>query len=94
MPSTGRRARGGDVLVLVAHGTRAPEGARVVEELACRVRAEAGVSVRVAYADVRQPDVTTVLDSIRGHQAVVIPAFLAAGYHVRVDLPAQIEASG
>lgn len=66
----------------------------VAEELARRVRAEAGLPVRVAYADVRQPDVTNVLNSVRGHQAVVIPAFLAAGYHVRTDIPAQIAASG
>jgi sirohydrochlorin ferrochelatase len=81
------------MIVLAAHGTRDPAGPRVIEELAARVRAEAGVSVRVAYADVRQPDVTTVLDSVRGHQAVVVPAFLAAGYHVRTDIPAQIAAS-
>lgn len=82
------------MIVLVAHGTRAPEGARVVEELAARVRKEARVPVRVAYADVRGPDLTTVLDSVRGHRVVVVPAFLAAGYHVRTDIPRQIAASG
>lgn len=82
------------MIVLAAHGTRDPQGARVIEELADRVRAETPVPVRVAYADVRQPDVTTVLDSVRGYQAIVVPAFLAAGYHVRTDIPAQIAASG
>ncbi|WAL64832.1 sirohydrochlorin chelatase [Amycolatopsis cynarae] len=82
------------MIVLVAHGTRDPAGPRVVEELAARVRREARVPVRVAYADVREPDVTSVLDSVRGHHVVVVPAFLAAGYHVRTDIPAQIEASG
>lgn len=81
------------MIVLVAHGTRAPDGARVVAMLARRVRQRAGLPVRVAYADVRQPDLTTVLKSVRGHRAVVIPAFLAAGYHVRTDIPAQIAAS-
>ncbi|MEU4740597.1 sirohydrochlorin chelatase [Actinosynnema sp. NPDC023658] len=81
-------------LVLVAHGTRDPAGAVVVEQIASLVRARlGGVPVRVAYADVRQPDVTTVLSSVTG-PAVVVPAFLAAGYHVRVDIPAQVEASG
>lgn len=81
-------------LVLVAHGTRDPAGAVVVEEIASLVRARlGGVPVRVAYADVRQPDVTSVLSSVTG-PAVVVPAFLAAGYHVRVDIPAQVEASG
>lgn len=82
------------MIVLVAHGTRAPEGARVVEELAARVRREARVPVRVAYADVRGPGLTTVLDSVRGQHVVVVPAFLAAGYHVRTDIPLQIAASG
>jgi sirohydrochlorin ferrochelatase len=50
-----------------------------------------GVAVRVAFADVRQPDVTTVLRQTG--PAVVVPAFLAAGYHVRVDIPAQVRAS-
>ncbi|NIH82364.1 sirohydrochlorin chelatase [Amycolatopsis viridis] len=81
------------MIVLAAHGTRDPRGARVIEQLADRVRAAAPVPVRVAYADVRQPDVTTVLDSVRGCQAVVVPAFLASGYHVRTDIPAQIAAS-
>lgn len=81
------------MIVLVAHGTRDPAGPRVIETLAARVRA-AGASVRVAYADVRRPDVTSVLESVRGRQAVVVPAFLASGYHVRTDIPAQIAASG
>ncbi|MEJ2854835.1 MULTISPECIES: sirohydrochlorin chelatase [unclassified Saccharothrix] len=81
-------------LVLVAHGTRDPAGAVVVEEIAALVRSRlGGVPVRVAYADVRQPDVTAVLRDVPG-PAVVVPAFLAAGYHVRVDIPEQIAASG
>ncbi|GAA1958045.1 sirohydrochlorin chelatase [Amycolatopsis minnesotensis] len=81
------------MIVLAAHGTRDPAGAAVVEELAGLVRSRR-VPVRVAYADVREPDVTTVLDSLGGRPAVVVPAFLAAGYHVRADIPAQIAASG
>ncbi|GAA4665783.1 MULTISPECIES: sirohydrochlorin chelatase [Amycolatopsis] len=81
------------MIVLAAHGTRDPAGPRVITRLAARVSSATGVPVRVAYADVREPDVTTVLRSVRG-PAVVVPAFLASGYHVRVDIPAQIEASG
>ncbi|PRY46871.1 sirohydrochlorin chelatase [Umezawaea tangerina] len=81
-------------LVLVAHGTRDPRGAEVVEEIAALVRARLGdVGVEVAYADVRGPDVASVLRGIAGG-AVVVPAFLAAGYHVRVDVPGQVVASG
>ncbi|WP_027942229.1 sirohydrochlorin chelatase [Amycolatopsis taiwanensis] len=82
------------MIVLVAHGTRALEGALVVEALAKRVWEEADVPVLLAYADVRRPGLTPVLDSVRGHRTVVIPAFLASGYHVRTDIPAQIAASG
>jgi len=81
-------------LVLVAHGTRDPRGAVVVEEVAALVRARlGGVRVEVAYADVRSPDVTAVVGGVDG-PVVVVPAFLAAGYHVRVDVPEQIAASG
>ena len=83
------------MIVLVAHGTRDPAGPEVIEALADGVRAGApGVPVRVAYADVRAPSVTDVLAAHRDQHAVVVPAFLAAGYHVRVDIPAQIVASG
>ncbi|MGB3443992.1 MAG: sirohydrochlorin chelatase [Actinophytocola sp.] len=78
--------------VLVAHGTRDPAGAAVVEELADLVRRHLP-DVRVAFADVRGPSVTDVLRDCQG-PAVVVPAFLAAGYHVKVDIPAQIAAAG
>lgn len=81
-------------LVLVAHGTHDPRGAAVVEEIATLVRARLrNAPVVVAYADVRQPDLTAVLRTARG-PVVVVPAFLAAGFHVRVDLPRQVTASG
>jgi sirohydrochlorin ferrochelatase len=79
-------------LVLVAHGTRDPAGAETTNALADLVR-EWVPDVRVAYADVHQPDVTTVLREIDG-PAIVVPAFLAAGYHVLIDIPDQIRAAG
>ncbi|HEY0497285.1 MAG TPA: sirohydrochlorin chelatase [Kutzneria sp.] len=81
-------------LVLAAHGTQDPAGAVVVEEIAAAVRRRLpGVAVEVAYVDVRSPSLTEVLRSIDG-PAVVVPAFLAAGYHVRVDVPEQVLLSG
>ena len=81
-------------LVLAAHGTRDPAGAVVVEEIAAALRARlSGVPVHVAYADVRPPDVTEVVRHVAG-PAVLVPAFLGSGYHVRSDVPAQVAASG
>jgi len=78
-------------LVLVAHGTRDPAGTDTVYALAELVAERLPeVAVRVAFADVRQPDVTAAL---RGGPAIVVPAFLATGYHVRVDIPARVRAS-
>jgi sirohydrochlorin ferrochelatase len=77
-------------LVLAAHGTKDPAGVRIVYDVASQVRARIpGIRVEVAFADVREPRVDTLLRAIDG-PAVVVPAFLAAGYHVRVDLPAQV----
>ncbi|MFI6101343.1 sirohydrochlorin chelatase [Lentzea sp. NPDC051213] len=73
-------------LVLAFHGTRDPRGAEVCEEIAGLVRPSVDVPVEVAYADVRQPDVRSVVDG----PCIVVPVFLAAGYHVRVDIPEQI----
>jgi sirohydrochlorin ferrochelatase len=73
-------------LVLAFHGTRDPRGGVVCSQIADLVQAAVDVPVEVAYADVRQPDVRSVVDG----PAVVVPAFLAAGYHVRVDIPEQI----
>ncbi|MET9230972.1 sirohydrochlorin chelatase [Lentzea sp. NPDC003310] len=73
-------------LVLAFHGTRDPRGIAVCAEIASLVRACVDVPVEVAYADVCSPDVRSVVDG----PYVVVPVFLAAGYHVRVDIPEQI----
>ena len=79
-------------LVLVAHGSRDEAAHTCVGEVAAAVRAALpGVAVRVGYVDVRAPTVADAVDGLSG--AVVVPAFLAAGYHVRTDLPAQLAAA-
>lgn len=80
----------GPSCVLVAHGTRDPVGTQTVYDLAELVRRWVP-DVRVAFADVRGPDVASVVAECA--DAVVVPAFLAAGYHVRVDIPAQCPAA-
>ncbi|WP_198663706.1 sirohydrochlorin chelatase [Jiangella endophytica] len=85
-----------DVLVAVAHGTRAPEGPVVLSSLLERVRALLpGVDVRVAYVDVISPTLSSVLAGVApGARAVVVPMFLASGYHVRVDVPSAVASDG
>ena len=76
-------------LVLVAHGSRDDAAHACVEEIVDAVRgALPGTDVRLGYVDVRGPKVA---DAVAGlDRAVVVPAFLASGYHVRSDLPAQL----
>ncbi|MEU6133058.1 sirohydrochlorin chelatase [Saccharopolyspora sp. NPDC047091] len=80
-------------LLLVAHGTRDPAGPPVVDRIAAAVAERAGIAVRTAYVDVIGPTVAEALHGLDG-PVVAVPAFLAAGYHVRVDLPAQLAAAG
>ncbi|RCV54846.1 cobalamin biosynthesis protein CbiX [Marinitenerispora sediminis] len=80
-------------LLLAVHGTRDPRGTAVAHGLARRVAALGGMPVRLGFADVLAPDVGEVAGAITG-PVVVVPAFLAAGYHVRVDIPAQLARAG
>ncbi|WP_123027406.1 sirohydrochlorin chelatase [Mycolicibacterium stellerae] len=81
--------------LLVAHGTRKRDGVAMVGELARQVSKVLGLPVRVAFVDVLGPTPEEVLRSLPVDQPVtVVPAFLASGYHVRVDLPAHVAASG
>lgn len=80
------------VLLLVAHGTRDPRGVATVHELAAAVAAR-GPTVRVAFVDVLGPTVAEVLAGL-DEPVVLVPAFLAAGYHVRTDVPGQVRAGG
>jgi sirohydrochlorin ferrochelatase len=80
-------------LLLVAHGTRDPAGAVVTERVAERAREALRVRVAVGYADVRGPTLAEALAALAG-PCVAVPMFLAAGYHVRVDVPEQLRVNG
>lgn len=79
-------------LVLVAHGTRHAAGLHVIGEIAAAVSAQIG-HVRTAFVDVLGPNPREVLADC-DRPAVVVPAFLASGYHVNKDLPERIGESG
>jgi sirohydrochlorin ferrochelatase len=79
-------------LVLVAHGTRNPMGLATITEIASAVAEHVG-AVRTAFVDVLGPNPREVLADSAA-PAVVVPAFLASGYHVNADLPARVAESG
>ena len=81
-------------LILVAHGTRRPAGVAMIGDLAQRVAALLDHAVQVAFVDVVGPAPGAVLATATDRPAVVVPAFLSRGYHVGVDLPAQLAACG
>jgi len=80
--------------VLVAHGTRKGTGVAMIEALAADVGVLLGRTVQTAFVDVLGPTPAEVLAGLPGGPAVVVPAFLSSGYHVHVDIPAGIAASG
>jgi len=81
-------------LILAAHGTRRPGGVAMIGDLAARVGALLGQTVQVSFVDVLGPTPSEVLAASTDRRAIVVPAFLSRGYHVRTDLPAHVAASG
>ena len=93
-------------LVLAAHGTADPAGQAVVEQVAAGAGRLLGVPALVGYVDVCGPTLAEVLAepapattaghapaTTAGHAPappVVVPFFLASGYHVRHDVPAAV----
>ncbi|WP_122261193.1 sirohydrochlorin chelatase [Ornithinimicrobium cerasi] len=79
-------------LVVAAHGTASGEGRKVVEGCAAAAAAELGVAHAVGYVDVCGPTLEEVLASegSAGAGPVVVPYFLASGYHVRQDVPGAV----
>lgn len=83
-------------LILAAHGTRRAGGVAMIEGLAAQVATIVGRPVEVAFVDVLGPTPSEVLRRAKaaGRPAIVVPAFLSRGYHVRADLPAHVQISG
>lgn len=82
--------------LLVAHGTRKPQGVAMIGDIAAKASAALGHPVRVAFVDVVGPTPAEVLSlpAVRSAPVVLVPAFLSRGYHVRTDIPEHITASG
>lgn len=80
-------------LVLLAHGSRRPGSSSVMSRAAERVRTiMPEVEVRTGYIELQSPDPATALEGLV--DPVVLPFFLARGYHVLYDVPAAVERHG
>ncbi len=78
-------------LILFAHGARAPAWALPFERLRELVAASHPTGpVRLAYLELMQPDLPTVVDQLAAEGVTHIdlfPIFLSVGSHLREDLP-------
>ncbi|MGE2833178.1 sirohydrochlorin chelatase [Mycobacterium sp. SMC-4] len=79
--------------VLVAHGTRKQRGVSLIADIAAEVSAHLDRAVHVAFVDVLGPTPAEVLGAQHAEPAVLVPAFLARGYHVSVDIPGHVRDS-
>lgn len=80
-------------LLPALHGTRSPQGQAVAHTLTRQVDDLLDHPTRLAFTDVLTPTVQHIAAHTRG-PLVVVPAFLAPGHHVRVDIPAQLARAG
>lgn len=84
----------GGSLVIAAHGTQQAAGVAVAHELVAGLRARlTGRKVLLAFVDVLGPRLGEVVAAAPG-PVTVVPAFLSAGYHVRIDVPREVLATG
>ncbi|MGB3698993.1 MAG: CbiX/SirB N-terminal domain-containing protein [Gordonia sp. (in: high G+C Gram-positive bacteria)] len=81
-------------VVLVAHGTRDPRGVDMVGRLAADIAARRGEEVAVSFVDVLGPSPSELLGSLPPGPVTLLPAFLARGHHVRVDIPRHVRGAG
>ncbi len=83
-------------LVLFAHGARDAEWARPFERIRERVRASRPeFPIAVAYLESMSPTLEEAIASLAAQGAAcitVFPLFMAAGGHLRTDLPLMLDA--
>jgi len=80
-------------IILLAHGSSDKRWCETFEQLAAPTLASID-NARVAYMELAEPSVDTVIKEGVAEGATeftIIPLFLAAGRHLRKDVPAMIE---
>ena len=85
-------------LIVFAHGSRDPFWAETLEALRTRIeQALPACSVELAYLEFMQPSLDACVETLwrRGCRDLsVLPAFVAAGAHLRAELPQLIRQAG
>jgi len=90
-------------ILLVAHGSRVESSNAEVQRLAERLRkhlasdSSAATVVEHAFLELAEPSIGDAIDQCAAHGVTslhVLPYFLAAGRHVRDDIPEEIESGG
>jgi sirohydrochlorin cobaltochelatase len=84
-------------LILLAHGSRAPQTLEEMEKLAAKLQhSRKGMLVKPAFLSLIKPDLATALDEVASQdliQAHILPLFLFTGKHILEDIPELIQAS-
>lgn len=84
-------------LILFGHGSRDPEWARPLREVAAQVSAGDGAPlVELAFLEFLEPTLEQACDRLAAAgvtRIAVLPMFIAQSGHVRRDLPAQLDAA-
>ncbi len=93
-PARSLTANSQTAIVLFAHGSRDPKWAEPFKAIQLLIRAQApNVPVELAFLELMQPGIQECLTSLANQgvrRVSVVPVFLAAGRHLREDLPALI----
>jgi sirohydrochlorin cobaltochelatase len=88
--SSGRRA-----MVLLGHGTdRNQQSSEVIYLNAGRIRERGDYDlVEVGFLD-QEPEIGDVIDAVEAEHVVLIPVFVAEGWHTRETIPEDLELTG
>ena len=82
-------------LVLFAHGSRDPNWAEPFKAIQALIRTQApGLRSELAFLELMQPDINDCVTKLaaEGYEKItILPLFLAAGRHLRKDLPTLVE---
>ncbi len=80
-------------IILLAHGSSDPRWCETFEQLAAPTLSSVQHSA-IAYMELAEPSLDTIISAGKANGTLnytIVPLFLAAGRHLRKDVPAMIE---